>query len=70
MGVDLFLKVGWWLSFSAFGPPAGDASQEHEEAAEPDEGNERIDEDADGGLRWAIPVGEEDIEVGQVMCGD
>src|SRR5579859_5645422 len=75
-GDTFFTRYGrfCWNDLPAFPaalrPPADDAAQEHEDAAEPDEGDERVDEDADGGLREAVPTGKEDVEVGQVISGD
>src|SRR5579872_388835 len=67
IGGTFFSLGGFRAASPAFGPPADDAAEKHEDAAKPDEYDERIDEDANGGLREAVPVSEEDVQVGQVM---
>ena len=64
------LGGGLYDAFAAGGPPAGDAAEDHDDAAEPDEGGERVDEDTDAGLGCACPVGEQDVEVAQVVVGN
>src|SRR2546421_7287160 len=55
---------------SSFWPPANDAAEEHKQAAVPDKRCQRVDENADGRLRAAIPVGQEDIYIGQAKGRD
>src|SRR5438034_3365625 len=53
---------------TALGPPADDAAGQHEQPAEPDQGCQGIDKDANSGARRALPVGKEDIHIGQGKC--
>ena len=55
---------------SSFWPPANDAAEEHKQAAVPDKRCQRVDENADRRLRAAIPVGQEDIYIGQAKGRD
>ena len=50
---------------SSFWPPAKDATEEHKQAAVPDKRCQRVDENADGRLRAAIPVVQENVYIGQ-----
>src|SRR5260370_42179900 len=61
--------TGYNLS-SSFWPPANDAAEEHKQAAVPDKRCQRVDENADRRLRAAIPVGKEDIYIGQAKSRD
>src|SRR5438132_114388 len=61
--------MGYNLS-SSFWPPANDAAEEHKQAAVPDKRCQRVDENADRRLRAAIPVGQEDIYIGQAKGRD
>src|SRR5437588_13102296 len=61
--------TGYNLS-SSFWPPANDAAEEHEQATVPDKRCQRVDENADGRLRAPIPVGQEDVYIGQAKGRD
>src|SRR2546421_13006413 len=61
--------MGYNLS-SSFWPPANDAAEEHKQAAVPDKRCQWVDENADGRLRTAIPVGQEDVYIGQAKGRD
>src|SRR5438105_4166681 len=51
--------------FAALWPPTDDAAQQHKHATIPDKWRQRVDEDTDGRLRRALPVGQEHVDIGQ-----
>src|SRR5579875_1127504 len=65
---DALINPGYRFA-AAVGPPADDAAEDHERAAVPDERGERVDEDMDGGRGRALPVVENDIDIGQAEGG-
>src|SRR6266700_6369130 len=67
LGICLFYRNS---EPSALWPPTYDAAGEHEQTAEPDQGRQGIDKDANSSARRALPVGKEDIDIGQAKGGD